>query len=80
MSNRTDFLFPCSRYHGSDRPENLIFNAHLQEFSQRLSLISALQTNGKLSTEEALKQIQTLWQQLERSKNLLDLGNSPGAT
>jgi len=78
MSHRTNFLFPLSRYRGSARPENLLFNANLQEFSQRISLISALQTNGKLSAEEAFKQIQMLWQQLEQSRKALDIDGSLG--
>jgi hypothetical protein len=73
MSNRSNFLFPRSRYYGSIRPENLVFNANLQEFSQRISLICGLQTSGKLSALESFEQVQTLWQQLEQSRDELGL-------
>lgn len=76
MIDRSDFLYPRSRYHGSVHPENLVFNANLQEFAQRVSLISGLQTNGKLSPEESYQQIRTLWKQLKRSKKELGIGES----
>ncbi len=71
MNDRSSFLFPRSRYHGSVRPKHLLLNANLQEFSQRISTISALQTNGKLSAAESFEQIQRLWQQLEQNHNQL---------
>jgi hypothetical protein len=71
-----NFLFPTSRYLGYCTPENLIFDANLQEFSQKVSYISALGTGGKLSPQEAYEQIDRLWQQLETLKeNLLGVGN-----
>lgn len=76
MTDRSDFLYPHSRYYGTVRPENLVFNANLQEFSQRVSLICGLQTNGKLSPEESYQQIHSLWKQLKRSKKELGIGRS----
>jgi hypothetical protein len=77
MSNRSNFLFPRSRYYGSVCPENLVFNANLQEFSQRIGLICGLQTSGKLSASESFEQVQTLWQQLERSGHELGFDRLP---
>ena len=37
------FLFPRSPYHGKMKPENLVFNANLQEFAQRVSYICNLE-------------------------------------
>lgn len=74
----SDFLYPRSRYRGQVQPENLIFNANLQEFSQRVSLICGLETNGKLSPEESFQQIETLWKQLKRSKKQLGIGKNSG--
>lgn len=74
MSDRSDFLYPHSRYRGSVHPENLVFNANLQEFSQRVSLICGLQTNGKLSPEDSYQQVRTLWKQLKRSRKALGIG------
>ena len=36
------------------KPENLVFNANLQEFSQRVGYISALASNGKMSVESSI--------------------------
>jgi polyhydroxyalkanoate synthesis regulator phasin len=77
MTNRDEFLYPRSRYYGRVKPENLVFNANLQEFAQRVSIICNLETNGKLSPEEAYTQIQALWKQLKRSKKQLGIGEKP---
>lgn len=49
--SKNSFLYPQSRYYGTLTPEHLTFNTNLQEFSQRVSYICALQTGGKLSPE-----------------------------
>ncbi len=68
-----NFLYPLSRYYGQFTPEQLIFNANLQEFAQRISLLCGLETGGKLSPEETYQQIKVLWQNLtESKKQLLD--------
>jgi hypothetical protein len=73
--DKFDFLFPARSYHGDRKPENLVFDANLQRFSQKVSYISALETGGKLSPQEAFQQIDGLWQQLQTSKeNLLGVG------
>lgn len=71
-----NFLYPRSRYYGKFQPENLVFNANLQEFSQRISYITCLETAGKLSQEEAYKQIKALWKQLKHSKKQLAVGGN----
>jgi len=76
MTNSKDFLYPRSRYHGQFTPENLAFDANLQEFAQRISYICALQSNGKLSPEEAYQQIKNLWKQLKTSKKQLGIGQT----
>lgn len=77
MTDRSNFLYPRSRYHGAVHPEHLVFNANLQEFAQRVSLICGLQTNGKLSPEESYQEIRSLWKQLKRSKKELGIGQHP---
>lgn len=74
--SKDSFLFPRSRYQGQFTPEHLAFNANLQEFAQRVSYISALETGGKLSSEEAYKKIKDLWKQLKRSKKVLGIGTT----
>ena len=77
MPNFSDFVNPRSRYRGQFTPENLIFNANLQEFAHRVSLISGLETNGKITPEESYEQIKTLWKQLKCSKKELGIGQAP---
>ena len=75
-NNKTkdDFLYPHSSYHGKVQPENLVFNANLQEFAQKISYVCNLETGGKLAPEEAYKQIKSLWKELKRSKKALKIG------
>ncbi len=73
---RSDFLYPRSRYRGHWKPENLVFDANLQEFAQRVSYICNLQTNGKLSPREAYEQNKSLWQELRQSKKQLGINQS----
>ena len=71
MDDRSSFINPCSRYRGKFTPENLAFNANLQEFSNRIGLICGLETNGKITPEEAYTQVRSLWKQLKQSKKNL---------
>jgi hypothetical protein len=72
--NKNNFLYQPYRYLGEFTPQSLIFNANLQEFSQRVSYICNLQTGGKLSFEESYEQIESLWQQLTQSYKALGIG------
>ena len=65
------FLYPIGKYHGEFTPENLAFNANLQEFAQRVSYLCALESNGKISSQDAYEEIKNFWQQLDRSRQLL---------
>ena len=73
LSELCDFLYPRSPYYGQFKPEYLVFNANLQDFSQRVNYICSLQTSGKLSPEEAYKQIHILWRQLKSAKKELQI-------
>lgn len=72
--NTNDFLYPRHSYHGKIKPENLVFNSNLQEFSQKINYICNLETGGKLPPEKAYKQIKSLWKELKRSKKELGIG------
>lgn len=72
MVSFIDFLYPRSLY-GQVKPGNLVFNANLQEFSQRVSLICSLETSGKISQNDAYKQIESFWEELKRSRDLLSI-------
>jgi len=74
--SKNAFLYPQSRYYGRFTPEDLAFNANLQEFAQKVSYISNLETGGKLSSEEAYKKIKDLWKQLKESKKALGIGKN----
>lgn len=70
---KNSFFYPRSRYWGEFSPQNLAFNSNLQEFAQRVSFICNLETAGKLSAQEAYREIRVLWKELKASKkNLLD--------
>ncbi len=77
MVDKSDFLYPRSRYYGQVKPENLVFNANLQQFAQRVGYIFNLETAGKISPEESYRQIKVLWKQLKRAKKQLGIGQNP---
>lgn len=77
MTDRNNFFYPRSRYYGDFKPENLVFNANLQEFAQRVNYLCSLETGGKIAPEEAYKEIKQLWKQLKRSKKQLGIGEKP---
>ncbi len=76
-NDKDDFLYPRSPYRGDFKPENLLFNANLQEFAQRINYICNLETAGKISSLEAYKQIKNLWKQIKHSKKELGIGEDP---
>ena len=70
--DKEQFMNPRSRYRGLFSPQNVAFDANLQEFTNRISIICALETGGKISPIEAYQQIKDLWTELDQSKkNLL---------
>lgn len=72
---KDEFLYAYSKYRGEFKPENLVFNANLQEFAQKVSYICNLETNGKISSLQAYDRIKTLWKQLKESKKNLEIDN-----
>ena len=77
MVDESDFLYPRSRYYGEVKPENLVFDANLQEFAQRVNYICNLETAGKLPPESAYQQIKDLWKQLKHTHEQLGIGQNP---
>ena len=76
MSDQSNFFNPRSRYRGHFKPENLAFNANLQEFAGRVMTISNLETGGKISPEDSYREIKALWKELKRSKKSLGIGQA----
>ncbi len=67
-------------YRGEDwTPQRLVFNQNLETFAERVGLIVGLQSNGKLSQEQAYAQIRKLWKSLRASKDTLLEGKDPKA-
>jgi hypothetical protein len=59
-------------YRGNDwSPERLMFHQNLETFAERVGLIVALQSNGKISQEDAYAQIKHIWKSLKQSKDIL---------
>ena len=70
-SDKDRFLYPIGKYYGEFTPENLVFDANIQEFAQRVSYLCNLETNGKIAPGEAYQEIKKLWKQLKESKQEL---------
>jgi len=71
-SDKDKFFNPISSFRGEFSPQNIAFDANLQEFTNRISLICGLETGGKITPIDAYNQIKELWIQLDHSrKNLL---------
>ena len=77
--DKENFLHPRSKYHGNFTPSNLVFNANLQEFSQRIEYICALETGGKITADAAYQEIKKLYKQLKQSKQELGIGDQPNS-
>ncbi|NCJ05117.1 hypothetical protein GS597_01005 [Synechococcales cyanobacterium C] len=74
---KDDFLYPRSTYRGNFTPENLVFNANLQEFAQKIGYICALETSGKVPPDAAYEEIKKLWKELKVSKRELGIQSTP---
>ncbi len=72
--DRESFLTPKARFQGDFTPENLAFDSNLQEFAQRVAYVCALETAGKITPAEAHRRIRVLYEQLERSREGLRIG------
>lgn len=52
-------------------PEEMLLEANLREFGHTISLICALETGGKITTQEAYTLIKKTWQELKNSRKTL---------
>jgi hypothetical protein len=63
---------PHSGYRGPDwTPERLMFHQNLESFAERVGLVVGLQSNGKVSQEQAYAEIRRIWKDLKESKDTL---------
>lgn len=65
---KQDFLYPVSPYYGSLTNDTVIFNAKLQEFAQKIGFLANLHSSGKVPSEEAYSEVESLWRELELTK------------
>lgn len=52
-------------------PERLVFHQNLESFAERIGLLVGLQSNGKVSQEQAYAEIRKLWKELKNSRGAL---------
>jgi hypothetical protein len=55
--------------------EQVMLEANIREFGHTISLICALEVGGKITSEEAYKQIKKTWQGLKLSRKSLFEGD-----
>ncbi|WP_366844765.1 hypothetical protein [Nostoc sp. NMS1] len=71
--DKNNLLYHRHQYLGEFTPQNLVFNANLQEFSQSVCYIFDLLSREKLSSRECYEEIELLWQQLTQSYKALEI-------
>ncbi|MEO9590445.1 DUF7219 family protein [Rhodopirellula bahusiensis] len=54
--------------------EKMLFEANLQEFASRVGFICGLESQHKLTQEDAYDRIKQLWKELKRSRKNLNIG------
>lgn len=61
-----------SSYRAGDwTPQRLLFHQNLESFAERVGLLVGLQSNGKVTQEEAFAEIRRMWKELKDSKSTL---------
>ena len=79
-SSKDQFIYPKESYRGDFTIENMAFNANLQEFAQKVNIVCNLETNGKITSIDAYKQIKKLWRELKSSRKSLNIKKSDDDT
>ena len=79
-SAKDQFIYPKESYRGEFNLENMAFNANLQEFAQKVNIVCNLETNGKITSNDAYKQIKKLWRELKSSRKSLNIKKSDNDT
>ncbi|NJN88596.1 MAG: hypothetical protein HC881_22820 [Leptolyngbyaceae cyanobacterium SL_7_1] len=69
--DQLNLLAPYHHYYGTGSFKDVAFNANLQEFAYRVSIIAGLQSNGKLSAHASYQQIEQLIDQLDRCMKIV---------
>lgn len=72
-------IYPRSSYYGGLTVEYLAYNAGLQEISQKIADICALESEKKISAEQAYEEIKNLWAQFKQNQSELGIELSSSA-
>lgn len=73
-TTKDEMLLPRLRFQGEFTPQNLAFDANLQEFAHRVAYICGLENAGKITPDDAHSRIRALYRDLERSHKGLEIG------
>jgi hypothetical protein len=74
--NKESFIYPRGRYYGKWSPEEVVFNANLQELAGRIGILASLHTGGKLETGEAYRRLETLWKEFDAARTPIGIGDA----
>jgi transcriptional regulator with AAA-type ATPase domain len=69
MTINDGVLNPLSPFPGKPMLLQYMFKTNLQEFGNKVDLLCALQTGGKISAEDAYAEIRKLWKELKYVNN-----------
>lgn len=65
MTINNGIINPLSSFPGKPTLFQYMFKANLQEFGNKVDLLCALQTEEKISAEDAYAEIRKLWKELK---------------
>ena len=72
-ASKDELLYPKYSYKGKPTASNIVFDWNLQEFSDKVMYLCALENSGKIDSIDAYNQIKQLWKELKASKkNIVD--------
>jgi hypothetical protein len=74
----SSFIYPHAPCHGDCSVQKIAINANMQEFATRAGYIAAFHSAGKLSTPDALAEIERLAAQLKDSAASLNFQGGCG--
>jgi glutathione peroxidase-family protein len=73
QNSKQNLLYPHHNYRGTFTPNQLMFNANLQEFSQKVTYIVNFETNGQLTAGQAYQELETLWEKIKECRLSLEI-------
>lgn len=77
MVHQSEYLYSQISYYKEPKSKNLLFNTKLQEFARQVGFIS-YKDKEKFPLLEAYRKIATFWEELEQTKQELNLRDAQG--